>query len=98
MADIPKEVREQVLSEYARDMRTENRSHRTMNLLLVIVVGLLIVGLVLVSLYCMRCMSRLADQANERIAEIMDNLEVYSEVEIETKSNFYGSGNVNIAR
>ena len=92
------QIREQILKEYARDVRTNSQILKWIIIGLCTVLSLIIVGLVILELHHQSMMMSVANHASDKMVELMSQYEWQTEYEIESTGNELMSGNIHVER
>ena len=98
MADEKKNVKEDILSDYTKDVRQYMHTFKVVMICLSIVIALLIAGMVVLEVNHQNRMMDVANHASDKMVELLSEYDWEVEYEIETTGNEYFSGNVYVEK
>ena len=96
MAEERKDVKDEIMKDYTRDMRYSSRTSNLVILALILALALMVVGTVIIVLSSQRSQERLAKHNAELMINFLSQYDFETEIDVDTHHNFLNAGNVNI--
>ena len=89
---------QEIMADYTRDTRYENRISKLIILVMAFVLALMVVGTVIICISNQRAMEKLAEHNSELIMNFMSQYDFETTIDVTTDHNYFNAGNVKIER
>ena len=92
------ENNDELLRDYTRDVRYENRMSKLLLLAMILVLAIMIVGIVIICVHTQISIEKMAEHNTNTIIEFLSQYDYETTMDIQTYDNRFNAGNVNITK